>query len=167
MLGELLEAERVNSIVGGFFAVYNYFGPGLSESIYSAALELELIARGHQVARELTIPVFYHGRYVGRQRLDMVVDDAVVVENKARDRLERSASAQVISYLKASRFQVGVLLHFGPNPKFYRYIDFPKRRANQIRAHSWHSCPENVMPDSEHGAERADEPVQDNDQTIN
>ena len=98
MLGELLEAERVNSIVGGFFAVYNYFGPGLSESIYSAALELELIARGHQVARELTIPVFYHGRYVGRQRLDMVVDDAVVVENKARPaRAQRVGTAHQLS----------------------------------------------------------------------
>ena len=48
MRGELLEAERVHSIVGGFFAVYNYYGYGLSERVYSGALEHELRDRGHE-----------------------------------------------------------------------------------------------------------------------
>ena len=52
MLGEL-EAERVHSIVGAFFTVYNYYGYGLGESIYAGALEYELRDRGHQVAREV------------------------------------------------------------------------------------------------------------------
>ena len=53
MQGELLEAERVHSIVGGFFAVYNYYGYGLSEGVYSGALEQELRDRGHTVLREV------------------------------------------------------------------------------------------------------------------
>jgi hypothetical protein len=73
MRGELLEAKRVHSIVGGFFAVYNYYGYGLSEQVYAGALEHELRDRGHEIVRELVIAIDYQGRYVARQRLDMVV----------------------------------------------------------------------------------------------
>jgi GxxExxY protein len=59
----------------------------------------------------------------------MVVDRAVVVENKATEKLSPAARPQLISYLRATPFPVGVLLHFGPHPKFYRLIDFPKRSA--------------------------------------
>jgi GxxExxY protein len=132
MRRDLLEADRVHSIVGAFYDVYNFYGPGLSEALYSASLELELTDRGHHVLRELTIPVYYkRDRYVGRQRLDMVVDSKVIVENKASERLPRGTCAQLISYLEASPFQVGLLLPFGPQPRFTRFIDFPKRPRGQ------------------------------------
>jgi hypothetical protein len=67
MKGELLEAERVHSIVGAFFTVYNYLWYGLSEAIYAGALEYELIDRGHEVVRELLVAVSYQGRHVGWQ----------------------------------------------------------------------------------------------------
>lgn len=130
MRGELLEAERVYAIVGGFYAVYNDYGYGLSESIYARALELELelVDRGHQVVRELAVGVRYKGRHVGCQRLDMVVDNnRVVVEAKARDKLPPTAGPQLISCLHASPFHVGVLLHFGPKPTFQRFVDFPRQ----------------------------------------
>jgi GxxExxY protein len=127
MQGELLEAERVGSIVGGFFAVYNYFGFGLSEAVYAGALEHELRDRGHIVVRELVVDVCYHGRYVAGQRLDMIVDDRVIVENKATEKLVPVHRAQLIAYLKATSFEVGLLLHFGPTPRFERFIDHPKR----------------------------------------
>ena len=122
MRGELLEAERVHSIVGGFFAVYNYYGYGLSERVYAGALEHELRDRGHEVIRELVVDVQYKGRHVAGQRLDMVV------ENKAAEKLSRADRMQLISYLRATSFEVGVLLHFGPVPQFARYIDHPKHR---------------------------------------
>lgn len=128
MHGELLEAERVQSIVGAFYTVYKYFGYGLAEAVYAGALELELIERGHRVVRELAVSVGYQGRHVAWQRLDMVVDNAVIVENKATEKLSPSAKPQLLSYLRASTFEVGVLLHFGPSPKFFRMIDSPKRR---------------------------------------
>ena len=112
MRGELLEAERVHSIVGGLFDVYNYFGHGLSEAAYAGALEHERRDRGHVVVRELIVCIYYKGRYVTRQRLDMVIDNRVLVENKATEKLS-----------------VGLLLHFGPVPRFERYIDYPKRRG--------------------------------------
>lgn len=146
MRGELLEAERVHAIVGAFFIVYNYFGGGgLSESAYTGALEYELTLRGHKVDREVMVPVYYKGKLVARQRLDMVVDNRVIVEAKATERLAPSAGAQLISYLRATTFQVGVLLHFGPHPKFYRFVDSMKKidtRLDRIRSDSHHSRPE-------------------------
>jgi len=119
----------VASIIAAFFTVYNYYGGyGLSESIYAAALEIELTLRGHKVVRELLVPVGYKGRHAGWQRLDMVVDDTIVVENKATQRLTEGDLKQPVRYLRVSPFEVALLLHFGPHPWFKKYIDYPKRR---------------------------------------
>ncbi|HTE45812.1 MAG TPA: GxxExxY protein [Gemmatimonadaceae bacterium] len=130
MPGELLEAERVHSIVGGFFAVHNYYGYGLAERVYAGALEHELLDRGHVVVRELLIDVRYKGRHVAWQRLDMVVDERIIVENKAAEKISPANRMQLISYLRATSFEVGLLLHFGPAPRFERYIDHPKQRRS-------------------------------------
>lgn len=67
MKGELLEAELTQAIVGAFFDVYNYFGYGLSERVYTGALEVELRNRGHNVMRELVVDVRYKGIRVAGQ----------------------------------------------------------------------------------------------------
>lgn len=100
--------------------------------------------RGHQVVRELLVPVSYKGRLIGWQRLDMVVDGLVVVENKATEKPSPTAALQLVSYLHATSFEVGVLLHFGPSPRFYRFIDYPKRSAVPIRSNSSDSCPKKL-----------------------
>jgi GxxExxY protein len=124
MHGERLEAERVHSIVTAFFTVFNYYGRGgMCEAAYIGALECELTLRGHKVDREVLVPIYYKGKLVARQRLDILVDDRVIVECKAIERLPVSAGPQLIGYLRATTFQVGVLLHFGPHPKFYRFVD--------------------------------------------
>lgn len=115
------------SIVGAFFEVYNYYGYGLAESVYAGAMAHELRARGHSAERELGVVVRYKGVGVARQRLDMVIDLRVIVEIKATEHLSPAASAQVISYLRATPFQVGVLLHFGPVAEHRRFVDSSKR----------------------------------------
>lgn len=142
MNGELLEADRVQSIVGGFYAVYNYYRYGLSEAVYAGALEIELTKRGHRVAREVAVSVSYHGQHVAWQRLDMVVDDAVIVENKATEKLSPNARPQLLNYLRAGPFQVGLLLHFGPCATFYKLIDSPKRRHGSIEVNPSGPCPQ-------------------------
>jgi GxxExxY protein len=99
---ELLEAERVQSILSAFFTVHNYYGYGLSESVYAGALECELIAREHGVVRELAVPVEYRGRQVAWQRLDMVVDEAVIVEIKATEKLSPSGSCCTSGRVRSS-----------------------------------------------------------------
>ena len=129
MQGELLEADRVGSILDAFYAVYNYYGHGLSEAVYAGALEHELRDRGHTVVRELMVSIYYHGRFVARQRLDMVVDNRIIVENKATEKLVQANRMQLVGYLKATSFVVGLLLHFGPSPHTERLVDYPKRTA--------------------------------------
>ena len=126
MSGTLLEEDLCHSIIGAFYAVYNYYGYGLSEAVYSGAMEYELTDRGHDVVRELLVPISYKGRFVKWQRINMVVDRKVLIENKARGRLPKSDLDQVRSYLRATVFEEGLLLHFGPEPRFFRYIDSPK-----------------------------------------
>jgi GxxExxY protein len=100
----------------------------LTEAVYAGALEHELRDRGHVVVRELVVDVCYQGRYVAGQRLDMVVDDRVVVEIKAAEKLVSAHRTQIMAYLKATSFEVGLLLHFGPSPRFERF-DHPKRTS--------------------------------------
>jgi len=64
----------------------------------------------------------YKGEELGTQRLDMIVDDKLVVETKSTYELHKAAVRQVYNYLRATRLEVGLLLHFGPEPKFYRLI---------------------------------------------
>jgi GxxExxY protein len=123
------ERERVQSIVGGFYAVYNYYGYGLSESVYASALDYELLDRGHEITRELSVAVSYKGRHVAWQRVYVVVDRSVIVETKATERLSSAARTQLVNYLQASSFEVAVLLHFGPTPHFERFVDHLKRRC--------------------------------------
>ncbi|HEY6825420.1 MAG TPA: GxxExxY protein [Gemmatimonadaceae bacterium] len=127
MNAKLIEADRVSSIIGGFYDVYRYFGFGFVESVYSGALALELADRGHTIATELAVDIRYKDRHVVWQRLDLVVDERIVVEVKSGERLPPYASRQLVNYLHATTFQVGLLLHFGPEPKFYRYVETRKR----------------------------------------
>ena len=120
---EIIEGERVRSIVRAFFDVCDYYGYGLAESVYAGAMECALIERGHQVAREVSISVSYKDRHVAWQRLDMIVDERIIVELKATEALPAYADRQLVNYLRVSSFEVGVLLHFGPKPKFHRRVD--------------------------------------------
>lgn len=125
----LLQSDLSGSIIGAFYAVYNYYGYGLSESVYSGALDYELTRRGHSVDRELSVQVRYEDRVVAWQRLDMVVDRKVIVEIKASERLPPYAQRQIFNYLRATRYGVGLLLPFGPRPEVHRFVDHPKHVA--------------------------------------
>jgi GxxExxY protein len=127
MQSKLLDADRAHSIIGGFFDVYNYYGYGLAESVYAGALEYELNDRGHTVVRELAVDVKYKGRHVTWQRLDMVVDNKIILEVKASETLPGFASRQLVNYLRVTPFQLGFLLHFGPEAEFHRFVDSKKK----------------------------------------
>jgi len=116
----LLLEEVIYSIIGAFFEAYNTLGYGFLEHLYLMALEHELLAKGHKVDREVWVSVMYKGVELGKQRLDMVVDDSIVIEIKSTHDLPRYATRQLFNYLRATNVKVGLLLHFGPEPKFFR-----------------------------------------------
>jgi GxxExxY protein len=118
----LFEGPLTHSVIGCFYDVYNYFGGGLPEHIYVRALGRELRSRGHRVAREVPVTVFYKSEELATLRLDMVVDDRLVIEAKATDGLPPTALRQLHDYLRCTPYEVGMLLHFGPAPKFYPLV---------------------------------------------
>lgn len=135
MKRQLLHDDVTHSVIGSFFEVYNTLGHGYLESIYLAALERVLRMRGHRVARELSVRVMYKGEEIGMQRLDMVVDDVLVVEAKATHLLHESASRQLYNYLHATNLEVGLLLHFGLKPQFFRVVcerNFKSRAGQSV-----------------------------------
>ena len=120
--GHLIHEKLTHSVIGAFYEVYNTLGFGFLEHIYMAALERELRSRGHHVAREVWVTVWYKSEPIGKQRLDMVVDEKLAIEGKSTMRLHRDALRQLFNYLHSSHLEVGLFLHFGPEPKFYRMI---------------------------------------------
>lgn len=126
----LLERETTHAIIGAFFEVYRSLGFGFLEHVYALAMECELTDRGHRVSREASIPVYYKGKLLTRQRADMIVDEEVVVEIKSTEVLPPMARRQAVNYLKATPLEVALILHFGPEPVSHRVVDSKK---NAIR----------------------------------
>ena len=120
----LVERELTGAIIGAFFEVYNWLeGGGYLESVYRGALVVELQALGHQCVREGLIEVLYKGVRVGNYRYDLVVDGKVLVEVKSGDALAPNAKRQLLNYLRGTGLEVGLLLHFGPEPRFFRCVN--------------------------------------------
>jgi GxxExxY protein len=99
-------------IIGAAQRVHQELGPGFREVIYQRALALELMAEGLDYSREVWIDVHYRNQVIGKQRVDFLVEE-VMVEIKARSELLEQDYVQTLSYLKASGFQVALLLNFG------------------------------------------------------
>jgi GxxExxY protein len=103
-------------IIAAAQEVHHILGSGFEEVIYQRALAKELPAHGLEYTREVWIDVVYKGEKVGRKRVDFVVGDDsgdVMVEVKAKARLEEVDFVQTLSYLKASGYRVGLLINFG------------------------------------------------------
>lgn len=113
----MVEEKNLNgiteSVIGAAIEVHRALGPGLLESAYEACLAFELAERDLKVQQQAALPVVY--RDVKLQcgyRLDLLVEDKVIVEVKAVDRLLPIHEAQLISYLKLSGCKVGLLMNF-------------------------------------------------------
>ncbi len=100
-------------IIGSAIEIHRALGPGLLESAYEACLAYELIQRGLQVEQQKPLPVVYRGvRLECGYRLDLLIEDAVIVEIKAVEKLAPIPEAQLLSYLKLSDCRVGLLINF-------------------------------------------------------
>ena len=122
MTEPLLHGEITQAIIGAFYDSYNALGWGYPENIYANAMPIFLKRRDQHFEREVPLRVTLEGVLLGEFRPDLVVAGKVIVELKACDRLSGAHEAQLISYLKASGYQVGLLLNFGPKPELRRII---------------------------------------------
>jgi len=102
-----------HKIIDGAIEVHRALGPGLLESAYEACLAFELAERGLKVEQQKPLPVMYKDVHLDcGYRLDLLVEDAVIVELKAVSELAPIHEAQVLSYLKLSGCKVGLLINF-------------------------------------------------------
>lgn len=112
--------EITELIIKAFYKVYNTLGYGFLEKVYRNALAIELRRLGLEVALEARILVYYEGEVVGEYFADLLVAGVVLVELKVVEKLLEEHEAQLINYLKATPYEVGLLLNFGPKPEIKR-----------------------------------------------
>jgi GxxExxY protein len=108
--------ELIRQIIGAAIAVHKELGPGFVESVYEVALGIELDRLGLRYERQKTVDILYRGQKVGEHRLDLLVENAVVVENKATLALDKIFFVVVRSYLKAMKLRDALLLNFASMP---------------------------------------------------
>ncbi len=123
----MTENEISYIIRGAIFKVYNAFGSGLLESVYVAALEIELKKQGLKVLREVPIPVFYEGVKLGVGfRMDLLVEDKVIIEAKSVETITKIHHKQTINYLNLTKLKLGILVNFNVddiNKGIYRKVN--------------------------------------------
>jgi GxxExxY protein len=125
-----LYSELTDRIISCFYDAYDELGYGFLESNYSNGLALLLREAGLEFEREVPVEVLLRGTPIGLYRLDMVVEKRVVVEIKASKAIGLPDERQLQNYLKATNLEVGLLLHFGPQPRVRRFVfdNLRKRR---------------------------------------
>lgn len=130
------------AIIGAAIAVHREIGPGLLESTYEACLAYELIERGMRVERQKALPVKYRGVNLDcGYRIDLWVENQVIVELKAIERIDPIHEAQLLSYLKLSGSPVGLLINFNViqlKPGIHRLVnnfieESPQRPRRSLR----------------------------------
>ena len=118
----LKHSETTGAIIKAFYSVYNELGSGFLEKVYENALAIELRSLGLAVEQQKPITVHYRDVLVGEYFADLVVSGCVIVELKIAETISRAHEAQLVNYLKATKYEVGLLLNFGKTAEYKRRI---------------------------------------------
>ena len=129
---ETKHKEVTEKIIGAFFTVYNTLGYGFLEKVYENAMAIELRKAGLQVIQQSSIHVYYQDAIIGEYFADLLVEDKVIVELKAAREIANEFEAQLLNYLKATPYEVGLLFNFGPRPRFIRKAFENERKGSRL-----------------------------------
>ena len=109
----MTDNEITYEIRGAIYDVYKDLGPGLLESVYEEALCFELKQRGLKVERQVQVPITYKGNVLKTElRLDIIVEDTVIVELKSVEEMKKVFAKQLLTYLRLMDKRVGILVNF-------------------------------------------------------
>ena len=122
----LIHGELSEQIIKSFYHVYNTLGPGFLEKVYENALCISLRKQGLTVDQQLPITVRFEGEVVGEYFADLRVESCIILEVKAGETIVPEHEAQLLNYLKATGYQLGIILNFGPTATFSRRVFSPK-----------------------------------------
>ncbi|MGA2262340.1 MAG: GxxExxY protein [Acidobacteriota bacterium] len=117
---ELKHAKTTDLLLHAFYQVYSELGYGFLERVYENSMVIAARKLGVHTERQVPIRVHYQGEVVGEYAADLVADNAVIVELKAARAITPENEAQLLNYLKATPYEVGLLLNFGAKPEFKR-----------------------------------------------
>lgn len=104
--------DLTRRVIGAAIEVHRHLGPGLTEPLYESAFKLELELRGIPFRKQVWVTVSYKDHPLGKRRIDLIIDDRLIVELKSVERLAPIHSAQLISYLKLMGYRLGLLINF-------------------------------------------------------
>jgi GxxExxY protein len=119
---KLKHSDITGKIIKGFYNVYNSLGYGFLEKVYENSMVIELRSMGLSVEQQKPIAVYYRGALVGEYFTDLLVDGVVIVELKSAEAVSGAHEAQLLNYLKATSFEIGLLLNFGKSAEYKRKI---------------------------------------------
>jgi GxxExxY protein len=129
----LVYESLTSQIIETAFEVSAELGAGFLESVYQNAFAIALGEKGLQVECEVPLKVIFRDRLVGSFQADLVVNQVIIVELKAVSSLMPEHKAQVINYLKASGFQIGLLINFGKSRIEFNRLEHPRLRQELPR----------------------------------
>ncbi|MDF2627887.1 MAG: hypothetical protein K0R39_1718 [Symbiobacteriaceae bacterium] len=131
-MSELVHGQLTEKILGAAFEVHRSLGPGFLESVYEEAMAVELEQCQIPFERQVEVPVCYKGVHVGAHRLDLIISGLVVVELKAVKELADIHTAITLSYLKATKLSVALLLNFATPSLEYKRVSLksPERTSS-------------------------------------
>ena len=114
--------DITEKIIKAFYTVYNTLGYGFLEKVYERAMMIELKKLGLNCMNQVQIKVFYANQIIGDYVADIIVENKILVELKAIKHLSKQDEAQLLNYLTATKYEVGLLFNFGKEPEFKRKI---------------------------------------------
>ena len=125
-------SDITEKIIGCAMKVHSFLGNGFQEVIYQRALALEFREAGLDFQREIEQQIYYreYNEPIGTRRADFVVEDKVLVELKAQTQIEEVHKAQILNYLKAYRFEVGLLINFGEKSLNFKRFALSAQSSN-------------------------------------
>ena len=123
--------DLTHRIIGCAMKVHSALGNGFQEVIYQRALEIEMQCEGLSLEREKEMPIFYREEQIGTRRVDFFVEQTVMVELKAIEKLEGVHKAQAINYCEAYNIADGLLINFGATSLEFKRV-YNKKLINPI-----------------------------------
>ena len=122
--GQKMQDDKITyEINGAVFEVNRLLGPGFLEKVYENALLLEVQNRGLKAKSQVPITVKYKDKVVGEYFADIVVENRIIIEIKAVEKLLKIHEAQILNYLKATGYKVGLLINFTyPKAEIKRFV---------------------------------------------
>ncbi len=115
-------SDLTEKIIKVFYEVYNELGYGFLEKVYERAMFIALKDAGFEVLNQYPLSVDFRGHNVGDFYADLIVEDKIIIELKAVEKIIKEHEIQLVNYLKATQKEVGLLLNFGPKPQVRRKI---------------------------------------------